>query len=45
MGGHFNRRKQILQNVLEENQMPQDVIDAWMAHIDSLKGEIIRSKS
>jgi hemoglobin len=45
MGGHFNRRRQILKNTLEENQIPQDVIDMWMAHIDSLRGEIVRGKS
>ena len=40
--GHFNRRKQILKNVLQENGIPSDVIDAWMAHTDNLKNEVMR---
>ncbi len=39
-GGHFERRKTILKKVLEEHQVPSAIIDAWLAHIESLRPEI-----
>lgn len=37
MGGQFLRRKEILRKTLVEYEIPSHVIEAWMAHIESLR--------
>ena len=40
MGGHFDRRKMILAKVLREKAVPEDIIEAWLAHTESLRSQI-----
>ncbi|MCG5056174.1 MAG: group 1 truncated hemoglobin [Myxococcales bacterium] len=40
MGGHFARRKQILREVLEARQVPKDVAEAWLNHVESLRDQV-----
>ena len=40
LGGQFARRLQILREVLEEQRVPAQVRDAWLAHQDALKDEV-----
>lgn len=40
MGGQFERRKKILSDVLLEHGVPDDIRQAWLAHTESLRGEI-----
>ena len=40
MGGQFERRKKILDDVLRDHGVPDDVREAWVAHTESLRGEI-----
>jgi hemoglobin len=39
-GGHFERRKKILSDVLKAHGVPPDIHDAWIAHVESLRGEV-----
>lgn len=40
MGGQFARRSKILSDVLEAHRVPEDVRRAWLAHVESLRGQI-----
>ena len=40
MGGHFERRKKILSDVLIAHGAPDDVRERWMAHLESLRAEV-----
>jgi len=40
MGGHFARRRQILQETLESFGVPAPIRDAWLRHTDSLREQI-----
>ncbi len=40
MGGQFARRKEILRKVLVAHAVPDDVAAGWLAHVESLRGEI-----
>ena len=40
MGGQFERRKKILADTLAAHGVPPEVIDGWLAHVESLRGEI-----
>lgn len=40
MGGHFERRKKILSDVLVAHGVPDDIREAWLAHTESLRAEI-----
>src|SRR4051812_34103410 len=40
MGGHFARRSQILREVLADHGAPEDIVRAWLDHVESLRGEI-----
>ena len=40
MGGQFARRKKILQEVLEEMNVPESISDAWLVHTEKLRGQI-----
>jgi hemoglobin len=41
MGGHFDRRRQILKNTLEAHGVPGPVVERWLAHVDSLRDEVL----
>lgn len=40
MGGHFARRREILRQTLVAHGVPDDVREAWLVHVDGLRGEI-----
>lgn len=40
MGGQFGRRQQLLRQTLEAHGAPQDIIDAWLAHNESLRDQV-----
>jgi hemoglobin len=40
MGGQFARRKELLRKTLHDHGAPQDIVDAWLAHIESLRPQI-----
>lgn len=40
MGGQFARRKMILSDVLEAHGVPEDIRADWLAHVESLRGEV-----
>src|SRR5262245_61467986 len=37
MGGQFARRKELLRLTLVDHAVPQDIIDGWLAHTESLR--------
>jgi hemoglobin len=37
MGGQFLRRKEILRQTLLKHEVPEHIIDAWLAHVESLR--------
>ncbi len=39
-GGQFARRKEILRQVLIAHGVPDDVREAWLAHVESLRAEV-----
>ncbi len=41
-GGQFDRRRQILLDTLRDHGAPAEVVDAWIAHQDSLRSMITR---
>lgn len=42
-GGQFARRLHMLRQVLQEQQVPAPIVDAWMAHQESLRAQITRA--
>lgn len=42
MGGHFDRRTQILREVLKHHEIPEDVAQRWLSYVESLRSEITR---
>jgi hemoglobin len=40
MGGHFDRRSQILRNVLAAHDVPDDIRASWMEHVEALRDQI-----
>ena len=40
MGGQFARRTTLLRKILVQHQVPQDIIDAWLAHVESLRDQV-----
>ncbi|MEM6733423.1 MAG: group 1 truncated hemoglobin [Myxococcota bacterium] len=40
MGGHFDRRSQILREVLDAHEVNSDIRDRWLDHVQSLRGHI-----
>ena len=40
MGGQFARRKKILSDVLQEEGVPVNIVDAWLEHTEKLRGQI-----
>ena len=41
MGGHFARRRRILENTLRERQVPPDIVGRWLDHVDSLMADVL----
>ena len=41
MGGHFDRRRQILVNTLEKFEVAIDIQTSWLEHIDGLRTQIL----
>ncbi|MEE2779842.1 MAG: group 1 truncated hemoglobin [Myxococcota bacterium] len=41
MGGHFDRRRMILQNTLRDHQAPEDVVARWLEHVDDLRPQVL----
>ena len=42
MGGQFDRRRKILEEVIDEYGIPADVKSTWLEHIDSLRAQVTR---
>jgi hemoglobin len=40
MGGQFSRRKTLLRKILLQHQVPQDIVDAWLAQVESLRDQV-----
>ena len=40
LGGHFERRMQILREVLNDHDFPQSLKDRWLGHADNLRSVI-----
>lgn len=40
MGGQFNRRRRLLEQTLRDHGVDEVLISQWLAHQDSLRGEI-----
>ncbi len=40
MGGQFARRRQILIDVLQAHQVPDDIASDWVAHVDALRDQV-----
>ncbi len=40
MGGHFARRSKILSDVLVKHGVPDDIREAWLAHVESLRAHV-----
>ena len=41
MGGHFDRRRQILLNTLRDCEVPEEVQQVWIEHVDALRGDVL----
>ncbi len=41
-GGQFDRRRQILIDTLRDHDAPEEVVEAWIAHQDSLRSLITK---
>jgi len=41
MGGHFLRRRKILLDTLQEQEIPADIVARWLAHVDELRDAIL----
>jgi truncated hemoglobin YjbI len=41
-GGQFDRRRQLLIETLRDHDTPEDVVDAWISHQDSLRALITK---
>jgi hemoglobin len=40
LGGQFARRKEILRQTLVQHAVAGDIVDAWLAHTEALRGTI-----
>jgi truncated hemoglobin YjbI len=45
MGGQFMRRLQILKETLEEFGVPEHIREHWLAHTESLRGQVTRDSA
>ena len=41
MGGHFDRRRQILINTLRDCEVPDAIQRVWIEHVDALRGDVL----
>lgn len=41
-GGHFERRKKILSDVLAAHGVPDDIREAWLSHTESLRALVTK---
>ena len=44
MGGQFNRRMVILQQVLQDFEVPAPIQTVWMAHTEQLRSAVVRGR-
>jgi hemoglobin len=44
LGGHFDRRQQILRETCDDQGLPAEVRDFWLAHNESLREQVTRSR-
>jgi len=44
LGGHFDRRLRLLEQTLEDHQVPAAVIQRWLAHNRNLRAHITRDE-
>lgn len=44
LGGHFARRRTILRQTLERHALPQELVEAWLAHQDGLREEVTQDE-
>jgi len=42
MGGQYARRREILRQIMLRHAVPEHIASAWLAHQDSLRGEVTR---
>jgi hemoglobin len=42
MGGQFDRRRQILKQVILRHDVPPDIAATWLAHVDRLRSQVTR---
>ena len=40
MGGQFARRKELLRKTLVQHDVAPDIIEAWLAHTESLRSQV-----
>ncbi len=40
MGGQFMRRQVILRQTLEDHKVPKEIIERWLAHNETLRGQV-----
>lgn len=45
MGGQFDRRAQILRTVLADHDVPEDIRQRWLEHVEALRSQITGQKS
>jgi hemoglobin len=43
-GGHFDRRTQILRDTLAAHQVPRDIQDVWLGHVEALRAQLTADK-
>ena len=41
MGGHFARRRTILENTLRDHGVEADIAARWLAHVDGLREQVL----
>jgi hemoglobin len=44
LGGHFERRQQLLRDTLADHKVSAEVVDAWIQHNDRLRQQITADK-
>jgi hemoglobin len=44
LGGQFERRLQLLRNVLADHAIDPEVVDAWVAHTQALRAQVTSDK-
>lgn len=45
LGGHYHRRLQILRETMADHELPKEVQEQWLAHTESLKDQVLRSRT